>query len=144
MEEATHGLRSPSNNPGEFEALAMNRSPRTAAVAIRFRFVRRTALTVVGAMAISMVFWLPAARPALPAAQPPTSAKKIAVPLAAMVAGVPGNAARVTLGGGVVAVRPLTTAPDSVCAPIQFTSFGIQWRQRAPSAGRAGRDAQPI
>lgn len=115
----------------------MNRSPRTAAVAIRFRFVRRTALTVVGAMAISMVFWLPAARPALPAAQPPTSAKKIAVPLAAMVAGVPGNAARVTLGGGVVAVRPLTTAPDSVCAPIQFTSFGIQWRQRAPSAVRA-------
>ena len=78
----------------------MNRSPRTAALPIRFRFARRTALTVAGAMAVSMVFWLPAARPALTAPQPPTSAKKIAVPLAAMVAGVPENAARVTQGGG--------------------------------------------
>jgi hypothetical protein len=115
----------------------VNRSARTEAVAIRPRLARRTALTVVGAMAVSMVFWLPAARPALTEPQPPTSAKKVPVPLAAMVAGVPANAARVTLDGGVDVRRPLTTAPDSICAPIQFTAFGIQWRQRAPSAVRA-------
>ena len=31
----------------------------------------------------------------------------------------------------------MTTAPDSICAPIQFTSFGIQWRQRTASPVRA-------
>ena len=88
---------------------------------------RGVAFVLAAALAMSSMGWLPGARGN---PTPPTVSRVIEIQPGSLVAEARGalslsNRERIRSNG------PARTTPSTVCAPIQFTAVGLEWRQTA-------------
>jgi hypothetical protein len=99
----------------------------------RWLLGRPRGLAVVGALLVGLTLlsWLPSPIRAgtAPESVPDTVARRVPIRLAALLSKAPSDSFRV-LEDGVRLRRSVRLAPAVLCAPIQFTAFGLVWEQR--------------